>query len=103
MSTLSIDNVSVARGPRNVVHDVTIRETGFLGVAEMLGTLDLQGKLIVEQPAVLEVRLLGHSKMKLFRTIGGHIRLLCRMVWARWGPTQLGHETPGPVSSRRPE
>ena len=24
MSTLSIDNVSVARGPRNVVHDVTI-------------------------------------------------------------------------------
>lgn len=78
---------------RSLVQDLSIREGGFLGVAEMLGVLDLQGKRIVEQPAVLEVRLLGHSKMKLFHTIRGHIRLLCRMAAARWGPAR---PRPGP-------
>ena len=42
--------------------------------------LDREGKRIVEQPAVLEVRLLGQSKMKLMRTIRGHLRLLARML-----------------------
>ena len=74
---------------RSLVQDLSIREGGFLGVAEMLGVLDLQGKRIVEQPAVLEVRLLGHSKMKLLHTIRGHIHLLCRMAAARWGPVRL--------------
>jgi len=68
---------------RSLVQDVSIRERGFLGVAEMLGELDLQGKRIVEQPAVLEVRLLGHSKMKLLPTIWGHVRLLWRMARAQ--------------------
>lgn len=68
---------------RSQVQGVEIRESGFLGVAEMLGVLDLQGKRIVEQPAVLEVRLLGHSKMKLLHTIRGHVRLLFRMAAAR--------------------
>jgi polysaccharide deacetylase family protein (PEP-CTERM system associated) len=70
---------------RALVKDVSITETGFLGVAEMLGMLDLQGRRIVEHPAVLEVRLLGHSKMKLVRTIVGHVRLLWRMARLRWG------------------
>jgi dolichol-phosphate mannosyltransferase len=70
---------------RVLVKDVSITETGFLGVAEMLGMLDLQGRRIVEHPAVLEVRLLGHSKMKLVRTIVGHVRLLWRMARLRWG------------------
>jgi glycosyltransferase involved in cell wall biosynthesis len=74
---------------RSLVQDLSIRESGFLGVAEMLMVLDLQGKRIVEQPAVLEVRLLGHSKMKLLHTIRGHIRLLCRMAAARWGPARF--------------
>jgi polysaccharide deacetylase family protein (PEP-CTERM system associated) len=68
---------------RSAVKDLEVRETGFLGVAEMLGLLDLQGRRIVEQPAVLEVRLLGHSKMKLVRTIRGHLRLLAWLVAAR--------------------
>lgn len=65
---------------RSQVKDLALRESGFLGVAEMLIRLDRAGKRIVEHPAVLEVRLLGHSKMKLLRTIGGHLRLLSRMV-----------------------
>jgi hypothetical protein len=44
----------------------------------------------VEHPAVLEVRLLGHSKMKVFRTIGGHLRLLWRMARARSGVNEPG-------------
>jgi len=71
---------------RSAVLDLPIQEGGFLGVAEMLGVLDLQGKRIVERPAVLEVRLLGHSKMKLARTIAGHLRLLTRLAAARWLP-----------------
>jgi polysaccharide deacetylase family protein (PEP-CTERM system associated) len=69
---------------RSLVKDLSLREQGFLGVAETLMILDLQGKRIVEHPAVLEVRLFGHSKMKLFRTIAGHLRLLWRMAGARW-------------------
>ena len=90
---------------RSLVQDLSIRESGFLGVAEMLGLLDLQGKRIVEHPAVLEVRLLGHSKMKLLRAIGGHVRLLCRMAWARWNPARPspGARVPGPIPHGGPE
>jgi len=70
---------------RSQVQHLVLRESGFLGVAEFLMLLDLEGKRIVEHPAVLEVRLLGHSKMKFFRTIAGHLRLLWRMASARWG------------------
>jgi polysaccharide deacetylase family protein (PEP-CTERM system associated) len=64
---------------RSSVVDLPIREKGFLGVAEMLGRLDLRGGKIVEYPAVLEVRLFGFSKMKTARTILGHLKLLSRL------------------------
>jgi hypothetical protein len=61
-----------------------IKEKGFLGVAELLGKLDLQrGGRIVEHPAILEVRLFGFSKMKTARTIFGHLRLLARLSQER--------------------
>ena len=68
---------------RDAVADLQVREGGFLGVAELLGRLDLEGGSIVECPAVLEVRLLGRSKMKTLRTILGHLRLLARLSAAR--------------------
>jgi polysaccharide deacetylase family protein (PEP-CTERM system associated) len=68
---------------RSSVENMTVHEGGFLGVAEMLGRLDLAGGAIVECPAVLEVRLLGRSKMKTVRTIVGHLRLLSRLGWVR--------------------
>ena len=68
---------------RSTAEKLDIREGGFLGVAEMLGRLDLDGGTIVECPAVLEVRLLGRSKMKTVRTIFGHLRLLTRLSASR--------------------
>ncbi len=68
---------------RGAVADLQVREGGFLGVAELLGRLDLMGGTIVECPAVLEVRLLGRSKMKTLSTILGHLRLLARLTAAR--------------------
>ena len=64
---------------RSSVVDLDLREKGFLGVAEMLGKLDLRGGRIVEYPAVLEVRLFGFSKMKTARTVFGHLKLLLRL------------------------
>jgi hypothetical protein len=68
---------------RDAVAGLQVREGGFLGVAELLGRLDLEGGRIVECPAVLEVRLLGRSKMKTLKTILGHLRLLARLTAAR--------------------
>ncbi len=65
---------------RSAVDGLSVSEGGFLGIAEMLGRLDLAGGRIVECPAVLEVRLLGRSKMKTLKTIFGHLRLLCRFA-----------------------
>ena len=53
----------------------------------MLGLLDLRGARIAECPAVLEVRLLGRSKLKTLKTAAGHLRLLARLALARWGPS----------------
>ena len=64
--------------------DLDLQEKGFLGVAEMLGRLDLKGGKIVEYPAILEVRLFGFSKMKTARTIFGHLKLLSKLSKMRW-------------------
>ncbi|MEP6923114.1 MAG: glycosyltransferase [Pyrinomonadaceae bacterium] len=68
---------------RSAVENLDLKENGFLGVAEMLGKLDLQGGRIVEHPAILDVRLFGFSKMKTARTILGHLRLLSRLAVMR--------------------
>ena len=69
---------------RSSFADLEIHEKGFLGVAEMLGRVDLSGGKIVEFPAVLEVRLFGFSKMKTVRTIFGHLKLLSKLSKMRW-------------------
>jgi glycosyltransferase involved in cell wall biosynthesis len=56
---------------------------GFLGVAELAGKFALSGRTIVEHPATLELRLFGASKMKIVRTIGGHLNLLASLAWIR--------------------
>ena len=74
---------------RSSVVDLPIEEKGFLGVAEMLGRLNLKGGKILEYPAVLEVRLFGFSKMKTARTIFGHLKLLSKLSKSRlFGKTQ---------------
>jgi hypothetical protein len=69
---------------RAAVVGLPVKAPGFLGVAEMLGLLDLAGGTIVECPAALEVRLLGRSKMKIGKTMAGHLRLLARLAAARY-------------------
>jgi len=68
---------------RNTVAGLHLRERGFLGIAELLGRLDLRGGRVVEHPAVLEVRVMGRSKMKTVRTIFGHLKLMSRLLRLR--------------------
>jgi hypothetical protein len=68
---------------RSAILLLPLREPGYLGITELLGLLDLRGRTIVEHPAVLEARLLGHSKMKVLRNILGHLRLLGGLLWER--------------------
>lgn len=63
---------------RSAMTGIRLSEGGFLGVAEVLGRLGLRGGRIVECPAVLEVRLSGRSKMKILKTVVGHLRLSLR-------------------------
>jgi hypothetical protein len=56
---------------------------GFLGISELLARVDLAGGKIVEFPTVLEVRVLGFSKMRVVRTILGHLRFLARLAGGR--------------------
>jgi polysaccharide deacetylase family protein (PEP-CTERM system associated) len=81
---------------RSAVADLEIKENGFLGVAEMLGKLDLSGGHIAEYPAVLEVRLFGFSKMKTARTIFGHLKLLSYLLRLRWSPTSAAAKEKDP-------
>jgi hypothetical protein len=84
---------------RSAVAALEVRETGYLGIAEMLGRLDLQGARVVEHPATLEVRMLGCSKMKTLRTIRGHLRLLARLAWLRlFGRTPPAAAAPPPAA-----
>jgi polysaccharide deacetylase family protein (PEP-CTERM system associated) len=75
---------------RSAVINLEISQTGFLGVAELLGQLDLQGSKIVECPTTLEVRILGESKMKTARTIVGHLYLLTVLLAGRVGQKLSG-------------
>jgi polysaccharide deacetylase family protein (PEP-CTERM system associated) len=68
---------------RRALLDLDVQENGFLGIAETIAQLDRRGSKIVEYPATLEVRLLGRSKLKIYRTIFGHLRLLSRLAAAR--------------------
>jgi glycosyltransferase involved in cell wall biosynthesis len=68
---------------RSVVADVPLSRSGFIGVAELLGRLDLAGSGIVEYPTTLEVRILGRSKMKIVKTMAGHLRLIMELIGIR--------------------
>lgn len=68
---------------KSVVMDLQINDKGFLGVAETLIRMHLNGARIVEHPATLESRVLGESKMKIIHTIKGHLVFLAKLVRER--------------------
>lgn len=68
---------------RSAALDVELTHGGFLGVAEMIGRMDLRGSQIVEYPTTLNVRVFGHSKMRVLRTALGHLGLLSELTLLR--------------------
>jgi polysaccharide deacetylase family protein (PEP-CTERM system associated) len=62
---------------------IQLTRGGFLGVAELMAMLVVKGGRITEYPATLEVRMLGRSKMKIIRTILGHLNLLRQLALIR--------------------
>lgn len=68
---------------RETVASFEVRRPGFLGVAELITHLDGAGRRIVEHPTTLEVRVLGHSKMRVLRTAIGHAGLLLEALQGR--------------------
>ncbi len=71
---------------RSTVAAIPLRHNRYLGVAELLGRLAIEGGTIVEVPAVLEARMHGRSKMKTIRTVFGHLGLMTRLLFARRHP-----------------
>jgi polysaccharide deacetylase family protein (PEP-CTERM system associated) len=68
---------------KEAVEKISIREGGFLGVAELLIRLKLAGGRVVEYPTTLASRLFGESKMKIVRTIVRHLGLIGELVRLR--------------------
>ncbi len=68
---------------RSAILNLDLKQNGFLGIAELIGKLDLQGSVIVECPASLGGRVLGTSKMKIIRVIAGHLCLLSQLLAVR--------------------
>lgn len=88
---------------RGAMLDLNVRETGYLGIPEMLAELALQGSKIVEHPSVLEVRMLGRSKMKIVRTIFGQLRLMRRLLFRRWFGKTTPKQTPALITDSTSE
>ena len=60
-----------------------VRESGFVGIAEMLWQVQRSGGRIVEAPACLTSRKLGFSKMRTLPVILAHLKLMSRIIVTR--------------------
>jgi hypothetical protein len=68
---------------RSAFDGLVLRHEGYIGIVEMLARLDLAGWRVVEHPVVLEARVLGQSKLRILRAIGGHLRFLGEISFQR--------------------
>jgi hypothetical protein len=80
---------------------VPLKNSGFLGIAELAGRFILEGRRIAEHPATLELRLFGRSKMRIAKTIGGHLHLLTNLAWSRVAASRAPNSLSS--SARQPE
>ncbi|MCB1477423.1 MAG: DUF3473 domain-containing protein [Rhodobiaceae bacterium] len=71
---------------KSALSGITLTHGNYLGVAELLIRLDQAGKQLAEAPATLEARLFGRSKMKILRTITGHLGLIAATAMGRFVP-----------------
>jgi polysaccharide deacetylase family protein (PEP-CTERM system associated) len=72
---------------RSAILALDLRDTGYLGLVELIGKLDLAGGRVIEFPTTLEARLLGRSKMKVARNVVRHLGQLARFAVLRLAPT----------------
>ncbi len=84
---------------RSSAVNVSLDNSGFLGVAELLGKMALADKKILEHPATLEVRIFGQSKMRVLQTIWGHLGLLSRLGLMRMKAGITDNGSPEPNAS----
>jgi glycosyltransferase involved in cell wall biosynthesis len=64
---------------RETVRKYDLRYGDFRGIVELLARIDIDGGKLREFPATLQSRIFGVSKMKTFKTICGHLKLLTRL------------------------
>jgi dolichol-phosphate mannosyltransferase len=69
---------------REVIESIDFVENGFVFTAETLILAAEQGYRIVEVPMTLHSRMIGQTKMKVLRTIRGHLRLIARTAVRRF-------------------
>jgi polysaccharide deacetylase family protein (PEP-CTERM system associated) len=68
---------------RGAVLKAGARYNDFKGIVELLARIDLQGGNILEYPTTLHSRIFGFSKMKVLKTIIGHLGLLIEIYKLR--------------------
>lgn len=86
---------------RSAVADLEITRGDFIGITEILVSMDRRGARIVECPAVLESRLFGVSKMKTLRAVVGHLSFLSDLLRNRLPASEDGRDGGFPGSGRR--
>ena len=69
---------------KKAINNMQVRHMGFCGVTEILARIDLAGFRVVEYPALLEVRLLGASKINVIGTVMEHLVLVMEIAIDRW-------------------
>jgi polysaccharide deacetylase family protein (PEP-CTERM system associated) len=67
---------------KDALEGLALTHDGFLGVAELLVRAKLAGARIAEYPTTLESRLFGTSKMKVVKTVFGHLGLIWQLFVA---------------------
>jgi dolichol-phosphate mannosyltransferase len=85
---------------KQVIESLRFEEDGFVFAAETLIRAAEQGYRIVEVPMTLRSRVIGQTKMKVLRTIRGHLRLIGRTATRRL--RMAGNGEPALESKREP-
>jgi len=71
---------------RASVAPLKVGNNGFVGTAELVWRCEINGRRVVEAPAVLRTRKFGVSKMNVLKTTATHLKLLSRIVLSRFVP-----------------
>lgn len=85
---------------RPVAEQVDFASDGFLGGTELLVKALLRGFRVAEHPTELHTRVLGVSKIKVFRTIRAHLGFQARILGHRLGLRRLGPTLNAPTGVR---